>query len=182
MSTIDKNLTSFIDVAQDSDFSIHNLPYGIFSETADGQRRAGIAIGEQVLDLSVLESEGLLNLDGGPYFDQSTLNAFIDSGRDNWTTARKTIQTLLSLVTAIACATYVIMQICRKKRYSSKQTSPCTYRCKCLALPTFILLKSTPPTSVLCSVTQVTPYCLTGLKCLSAITVAPVPSSVVATM
>ncbi len=96
MSTIDKNLTSFIDVAQDSDFSIHNLPYGIFSETADGQRRAGIAIGEQVLDLSVLESEGLLNLDGGPYFDQSTLNAFIDSGRDNWTTARKTIQTLLS--------------------------------------------------------------------------------------
>lgn len=96
MSTIDKNLTSFIDVAQVSDFSIHNLPYGIFSETADGQRRAGIAIGEQVLDLSVLESEGLLNLDGGPYFDQSTLNAFIDSGRDNWTTARKTIQTLLS--------------------------------------------------------------------------------------
>ncbi|WP_438950380.1 fumarylacetoacetase, partial [Psychrobacter submarinus] len=28
--------------------------------------------------------------------DQPTLNAFIDSGRDNWTTARKTIQTLLS--------------------------------------------------------------------------------------
>ncbi len=96
MSTIDKNLTSFIDVAQDSDFSIHNLPYGIFSETAEGQRRAGVAIGERVLDLSVLESEGLLSLDGGPYFDQSTLNAFIDSGRDNWTTARKTIQTLLS--------------------------------------------------------------------------------------
>lgn len=96
MSTIDKNLTSFIDVAQDSDFSIHNLPYGIFSETAECQRRAGVAIGERVLDLSVLESEGLLSLDGGPYFDQSTLNAFIDSGRDNWTTARKTIQTLLS--------------------------------------------------------------------------------------
>jgi len=96
MSTIDKTLTSFIDVAQDSDFSIHNLPYGIFSETADGQRRAGVAIGEQVLDLSRLESEGLLSLEGGPYFDQPTLNAFINSGRDNWTTARKTIQTLLS--------------------------------------------------------------------------------------
>ena len=100
MSTIDQNLTSFIDVAQDSDFSIHNLPYGIFSETknaaGNNKRRAGVAIGEQVLDLSVLESEGLLSLDGGPYFDQSTLNAFIDSGRDNWTTARKTIQMLLS--------------------------------------------------------------------------------------
>nr|WP_299039945.1 fumarylacetoacetase [uncultured Psychrobacter sp.] len=93
---MDKTLTSFIDVAKDSDFSIHNLPYGIFSETANEQRRAGVAIGEQVLDLSILESEGLLSLEGGPYFDQPTLNAFIDSGRNNWTTARKTIQTLLS--------------------------------------------------------------------------------------
>ena len=100
MSTIDKNLTSFIDIAADSDFSIHNLPYGIFSDakdvTGNNNRRAGVAIGEQVLDLSVLEAEGLLSLTGGPYFDQPTLNAFIDSGRDNWTKARSTIQTLLS--------------------------------------------------------------------------------------
>ena len=96
MSTTDTTLTSFIDIASDSDFSIHNLPYGIFSETADGKRRVGVAIGEQVLDLSVLETEGLLSLEGGPYFDQPTLNAFIDSGRNNWTKARTTIQTLLS--------------------------------------------------------------------------------------
>lgn len=100
MSTIDKNLTSFIDIAADSDFSIHNLPYGIFSDakdvTGNNNRRAGVAIGEQVLDLSILEAEGLLSLAGGPYFDQPTLNAFIDSGRDNWTKARSTIQTLLS--------------------------------------------------------------------------------------
>ena len=96
MSKIDKNLTSFIDIATDSDFSIHNLPYGIFSETTEGKRRAGVAIGEHVLDLSVLEAEGLLSLDGGSYFDQPTLNAFIDSGRDNWTKARTAIQMLLS--------------------------------------------------------------------------------------
>ncbi|HCI76577.1 MULTISPECIES: fumarylacetoacetase [unclassified Psychrobacter] len=100
MSTIDNTLTSFIDIAADSDFSIHNLPYGIFSETKDAtgnnNRRAGVAIGEQVLDLSVLEAEGLLSLADGPYFDQPTLNAFIDSGRENWTKARTTIQTLLS--------------------------------------------------------------------------------------
>ena len=100
MSTIDKNLTSFIDIAADSDFSIHNLPYGIFSDAKDAasnnNRRAGVAIGEQVLDLSILEAEGLLSLAGGPYFDQPTLNAFIDSGRGNWTKARSTIQTLLS--------------------------------------------------------------------------------------
>ena len=100
MSMIDASLTSFIDITPDSDFSIHNLPYGIFSDTKDAagnnKRRAGVAIGEHVLDLSVLETEGLLSLEGGPYFDQPTLNAFIDSGRDNWTQARTTIQTLLS--------------------------------------------------------------------------------------
>ena len=100
MSTIDKNLSSFLDIATDSDFSIHNLPYGIFSDakdvTGNNNRRAGVAIGEHVLDLSILEAEGLLSLTGGPYFDQPTLNAFIDSGRDNWTKARSTIQTLLS--------------------------------------------------------------------------------------
>ncbi|SJN38953.1 fumarylacetoacetase [Psychrobacter sp. JB385] len=96
MSTVDSTLTSFIDIASDSDFSIHNLPYGIFSDTANGKRRSGVAIGEQVLDLAAIEAAGLLSLDGGPYFDQPTLNAFIDSGQDNWTQARKTIQTLLS--------------------------------------------------------------------------------------
>ncbi|MGP5550326.1 fumarylacetoacetase [Psychrobacter namhaensis] len=96
MSTTDTALTSFIDIASDSDFSIHNLPYGIFSDTTDGKRRAGVAIGEQVLDLSVIEAEGLLNLEGGSYFDQPTLNAFIDSGRNNWAQARNTIQSLLS--------------------------------------------------------------------------------------
>ncbi|MGP4848263.1 hypothetical protein ACTXGQ_29480, partial [Marinobacter sp. 1Y8] len=69
MSTTDSTLTSFIDIATDSDFSIHNLPYGIFSVTkddaGDNKRRAGVAIGEHVLDLSVLETEGLLSLDGG---------------------------------------------------------------------------------------------------------------------
>ena len=96
MSMIDKNLTSFIDIASDSDFSIHNLPYGIFSDTAEGMRRAGVAIGDHVVDLSVLEEKGLLKLEGGSYFNQPTLNAFIESGRDNWTQARSTIQALLS--------------------------------------------------------------------------------------
>ncbi|MDO5768882.1 MAG: fumarylacetoacetase [Psychrobacter sp.] len=98
---MDPNLTSFIEIEADSDFSIHNLPYGIFSLVRDGaddksQRRAGVAIGDQVLDLALLEAEGLLNLTGGPYFNQPTLNDFIDSGRDNWTRARQSIQKLLS--------------------------------------------------------------------------------------
>lgn len=64
-------LKSFIDVAPDSDFPIQNLPYGIFSETADGKRRAGVALGEYVVDLAVLEQAGLLTIEAGRnYFDQ----------------------------------------------------------------------------------------------------------------
>ena len=88
-------LTSFLDIAVDSDFSIYNLPYGVFSRSQDGQRHVGVAIGDYVLDLAVLEQQGLLNLDGNHYFDQPTLNDFIASGKDNWTKARQTIQTLL---------------------------------------------------------------------------------------
>lgn len=88
-------LTSFLDIAVDSDFSIYNLPYGVFSRSQDGERHVGVAIGDYVLDLAVLEQQGLLNLDGNHYFDQPTLNDFIASGKNNWTKARQTIQTLL---------------------------------------------------------------------------------------
>ena len=88
-------LTSFLDIAVDSDFSIYNLPYGVFSRSQEGERHVGVAIGDYVLDLAVLEQQGLLNLDGNHYFDQPTLNDFIASGKDNWIKARQIIQTLL---------------------------------------------------------------------------------------
>ena len=56
----DPKLKSFIDVDSTSDFPIQNLPYGVFSTPDSVQRRVGIAIGDFVLDLAVLESEGLL--------------------------------------------------------------------------------------------------------------------------
>lgn len=114
MSTIDTSLSSFINISPDSDFSIHNLPYGIFSDANvddKNKRRAGVAIGDHVLDLAVVEAEGLLNLSGGPYFNQPTLNAFIESGRDNWTKARQSIQQLLSA----DCATLRDNQALRAK-------------------------------------------------------------------
>ena len=50
-------MKSFIDVAPDSHFPIQNLPFGIF-KPAQGDARVGVAIGEFVLDLSVLEELG----------------------------------------------------------------------------------------------------------------------------
>jgi fumarylacetoacetase len=40
--------TSFVSYGADCDFSIHNLPYGIFSPTSTVSPRAGVAIGDQV--------------------------------------------------------------------------------------------------------------------------------------
>lgn len=90
-------LKSFIDIAENSDFPIQNLPYGIFSETKDGVRRAGTAIGEWVLDLAALEAKGYLSIqDEEKFFAQSTLNKFIESGKANWSKIRAELQDLLS--------------------------------------------------------------------------------------
>lgn len=90
-------LKSFIEVAQDSDFPIQNLPYGVFSETAEGRRRIGVALGEWVIDLAALEANGFLKINSNEsIFNQPTLNTFIDSGKENWSKIRTELQNLLS--------------------------------------------------------------------------------------
>ena len=46
---------SFIPIPADSDFTYHNLPYGIFSTKCNSQRRVGVAIGDLILDLSKIK-------------------------------------------------------------------------------------------------------------------------------
>ncbi|XP_034524769.1 fumarylacetoacetase [Ailuropoda melanoleuca] len=46
---------SFVAVSEDSDFPIHNLPYGVFSTAGNPRPRIGVAIGDQILDLSVIK-------------------------------------------------------------------------------------------------------------------------------
>ncbi|KAG7252325.1 hypothetical protein CRUP_034306 [Coryphaenoides rupestris] len=43
---------SFVKVDPQSDFSYYNLPYGVFSTAQNPRRRVGVAIGDQILDLS----------------------------------------------------------------------------------------------------------------------------------
>lgn len=91
----DPSLRSFIAVDPASDFPIQNLPYGVFSK--DGVApRVGVAIGDYVLDLAVLESEGLIDL--SPAFDvfaQGSLNSFMALGPQLWTRTRARISELL---------------------------------------------------------------------------------------
>lgn len=93
----DPALRSFVEVARDSHFPIQNLPYGVFSTTADPAPHAGVAIGDRVLDLAVLEDAGMLAIapEGRRVFDRATLNDFIALGQATWSTTRARLSELL---------------------------------------------------------------------------------------
>ncbi|WP_439686090.1 fumarylacetoacetase [Cupriavidus oxalaticus] len=89
--------TSWIDSANhgQTHFPLQNLPYGVFS--VKGQPpRVGVAIGDQVLDLAVLDDAGLLPAAAKGTFAGATLNRFIALGKPAWTETRKRLTALLS--------------------------------------------------------------------------------------
>ncbi|MGB3542282.1 fumarylacetoacetase [Rubrivirga sp.] len=91
-------MTPFLDLDPDSGFGLHNLPYGVFSVDG-GSPRVGVRVGDHVVDLSVLEAEGVIAAAGGgraPVFGQSSLNAFMGLGPDAWSALRTRLQDLLS--------------------------------------------------------------------------------------
>ncbi|MDX1529697.1 MAG: fumarylacetoacetase, partial [Gammaproteobacteria bacterium] len=97
--TNDPSLQSWIESANgtDCDFPIQNLPYGVFSARAKTAPRVGAAIGDQVLDLSVLESERLIETGSRePVFARPALNAFMALGPDIWGRVRARLSELLN--------------------------------------------------------------------------------------
>jgi fumarylacetoacetase len=93
-------LRSFIEISRDSDFPLENLPFGVF-KPRNGAARVGVALGEYVVDLSVLEAEGQLSIQGqtAPIFSQDCLNSFLALGRPAWKQVRDTLQRLLGAET-----------------------------------------------------------------------------------
>jgi len=73
----DPALTSWCESAQGSEFSIQNLPLGIFS-VGERRRRAGVAIGDYVLDLSGIAD--LLDEDWREDLSQPVLNGWLARG------------------------------------------------------------------------------------------------------
>ncbi len=93
-------LTSFIEVAPESHFPIQNLPFGVF-RPRNGVPRVGVAIGDYVLDLSILEGHGHFKSrefesEHGRVFVENSLNEFLALGRPAWRKAREVIQELLA--------------------------------------------------------------------------------------
>jgi fumarylacetoacetase len=79
-------LKSFLDVPSDSDFPLENLPFGTFKPRAGGTR-IGVAIGQFVLDLSILEELGhfrAADLQREGIFACDSLNDFLALGRPAW--------------------------------------------------------------------------------------------------
>ncbi|KAF9977836.1 hypothetical protein BGZ73_004749 [Actinomortierella ambigua] len=90
---------SFLDVKSDSDFSIHNIPFGVISTSENPTPRVATRIGDYAVDLSVLAQAGLINvpgLDAVKVFSQPTLNLYMSLGKAVWTPTRLAIQKLLS--------------------------------------------------------------------------------------
>src|SRR5262245_29436282 len=78
---------TWVDVAADAEFTIENLPYGVFSH-GEHAPRVGVAIGDRVLDLAPALDEA--------EFAQGSLNAFMARGRDHWMLVRSRIVDVLT--------------------------------------------------------------------------------------
>jgi fumarylacetoacetase len=70
---------SWLEISSDSDFSIHNFPFGIYSDK-EVKHHACSAIGDYIIDLFELESRDLLDMNRS-VFEQPYLNDFIELGK-----------------------------------------------------------------------------------------------------
>ena len=90
-------MKSWLKVSSKSDFSIYNLPFGIFS-TNKKNKRIGIAIGDHVIDLHACNSLDLfkdLNIESH-VFKNIFLNNFIELGKEITSKVREIIQSELA--------------------------------------------------------------------------------------
>jgi fumarylacetoacetase len=95
-STHDPARQSWVTSANGHDmFPVQNLPFGVFSDSE--ARHIGVAIGDQILDLTRLEASGVLT-PGGDHavFRDGSLNAFMSLGPGAWRRARRAICDLLT--------------------------------------------------------------------------------------
>ena len=86
------NTTSWVDINPNSDFSIHNIPFGIY-KNSDGKIQAGTALGTYVIDLNYLQTQFFFNELELPddIFTQTTLNNFIGLGKKKTSAVRHRI-------------------------------------------------------------------------------------------
>jgi len=96
--THDPGLTSWVESAQGHpDFPIQNLPFGVFRREPADAPKIGVAIGDQILDLTA-SAEALRTPDGilASACKQPSLNQLMGLGRQYWSDLRLQISRLLA--------------------------------------------------------------------------------------
>ena len=83
-------MNTWLKITLHSDFSIHNLPFGIFS-TSTKKPQVGIRIGDYVIDLEQTRKLGLLDIPRN-ICNQSSLNPFIGLGKKRTNAVRIQMQ------------------------------------------------------------------------------------------
>jgi fumarylacetoacetase len=89
-------LSTWVEVPKNSDFSIYNLPFGVFKNKKLSPR-IGVAIGDKIVDLSILDQEGFFSsmfLPEGMFLNDS-LNDLIALGKTQTKKIRERVQQLL---------------------------------------------------------------------------------------
>jgi fumarylacetoacetase len=99
--THDPALTSWIESANspDTDFPIQNLPFGVFSRKGDSERRVGVAIGDQIVDIGESLSANLWSgkaRDVARWCDRPSLNELMQAPRDSLSQFRARLSELLT--------------------------------------------------------------------------------------
>lgn len=89
----------WLSIPANSDFSIQNLPFGIFKPDSNAMPRAGIAIGDQIVDLAAAAAAGLFGKRRlfKKTFEQTTLNDFIALGKPITNRVRRKVRDWLEL-------------------------------------------------------------------------------------
>lgn len=90
---------SWLDISADSDFSMQNFPFGIFSTGGDPRPRAASALGNYAIDLAAMARLGLfqaLSFPAHSVFSQPVLNEFMSQGRPAWRAVRSQLQRFFS--------------------------------------------------------------------------------------
>src|SRR5258708_24193333 len=91
----DPSLHTWAMVPENSHFPIQNLPFGVFCRKHAPAVRIGVAIGDSVLDVSLLAEADLLSIHAASAFREPTLNRFFSLGHSVWRDTRQRISLLL---------------------------------------------------------------------------------------
>jgi fumarylacetoacetase len=92
-------MTSWLDIPEDSDFSLQNIPFGVCSLSPTSPHCCVTAIGKKVVDLNVLQDagafSGIAGLDAN-VFSESSLNNYLAHPPEVWPKVRRHLMDLFN--------------------------------------------------------------------------------------